>query len=268
MADLRIFSYLPNPRVFKATIAARLVDVDVEIRGGKASELTDWLWDFDARPLTPADTAQSDTEHQAKRGFKGNLRKTDAFLRANPFGTVPVGFSPDGRIGIFESNSIMRAVARLGEGRFPLYGQGPYEAAQVDAFLDVGLVFARDTQVYMLELSGEAISATTHARAAESLQTYLSGIEQTLAGDTAYLVGDGITLADICFTSELAELALFCDEGRARAKLDAAGLAPIIDEKTAATYPGCLRHYGRLRRHPAFTPDLKDFPPSRILAAR
>ena len=55
MADLRIFSYLPNPRLFKATIAARLVDVEVEIRGARPKELAEWLWDFDARPLTDAD---------------------------------------------------------------------------------------------------------------------------------------------------------------------------------------------------------------------
>jgi len=51
-----------------------------------------------------------------------NFIKTDAFLEAQPFGTVPAAFSPDGRIGIFESNSIMRAVARLARNRFPIYG--------------------------------------------------------------------------------------------------------------------------------------------------
>ena len=30
MADLRIFSYLPNPRIWKSTIAARLCGVEVE----------------------------------------------------------------------------------------------------------------------------------------------------------------------------------------------------------------------------------------------
>ena len=40
MADLRIFSYLPNPRIWKATIAARLNGVDLEVRGAKPSELT------------------------------------------------------------------------------------------------------------------------------------------------------------------------------------------------------------------------------------
>ena len=43
MADLRIFSYLPNPRIWKATIAARLNGVDLEVRGAKPSELASWL---------------------------------------------------------------------------------------------------------------------------------------------------------------------------------------------------------------------------------
>src|ERR1700749_438397 len=51
MAGLRIFSYLPNPRVWKATIAARFCGVDVEVRGASGKELRDWLWDYDARPL-------------------------------------------------------------------------------------------------------------------------------------------------------------------------------------------------------------------------
>src|SRR5262249_60016305 len=81
------------------------------------------------------------------------LFKTDAFLVAQPFGNVPAAFGPDGRIGIFESNSIMRAVARLGEATFPLYGRDAYEASRIDSFLDVGLVFARDSPLYLLSFS-------------------------------------------------------------------------------------------------------------------
>ena len=51
MSQLRIFSYLPNPRIWKATIAARLNGVDLEIRGSAPKELQSWLWDFDAHPL-------------------------------------------------------------------------------------------------------------------------------------------------------------------------------------------------------------------------
>ena len=115
MAGLRIFSYLPNPRVWKATIAARFCRVDVEIRGASGKELRDWLWDYDARPL--AEQERESLLSLARTGRVGltgaKLFKTDAFLIAQPFGNVPAAFGPDGKIGIFESNSIMRAVARL-----------------------------------------------------------------------------------------------------------------------------------------------------------
>src|SRR5271166_6482904 len=165
MSDLRIFSYLPNPRIWKATIAARLCGVEVEVRGSSPKELQSWLWDFDARQLSAGELVTSADLRTGKVGFKGALHKTGAFMEAHPFGTVPAAFSPDGKVGIFESNSIMRAVARLGESKFPLYGRGPYEAARVDGFLDASLVFARDAQHYLLALINESVSAESHARA-------------------------------------------------------------------------------------------------------
>src|SRR5271163_2626572 len=115
MSDLRIFSYLPNPRIWKATVAARLCGVEIEVRGTSTKELQSWLWDFDARPLSGDEQAGLSDTAAGKVGFTGVLHKTKAFMEAHPFGTVPAAFSPDGKIGIFESNSIMRAVARLGE---------------------------------------------------------------------------------------------------------------------------------------------------------
>ena len=47
MSDIRIFSYLPNPRVWKALIAADLCGVKVEVIGDKPANLGNWLWDFD-----------------------------------------------------------------------------------------------------------------------------------------------------------------------------------------------------------------------------
>ena len=112
MADLRIFSYMPNPRIYKATVAARYCDVELDLRGASPPELPGWLWDFDARPLTDADRADGATLRQAREGFQGGLHKTDAFLVAHPFGTVPAAFSPDGSVGIFESNTIMQTNLR------------------------------------------------------------------------------------------------------------------------------------------------------------
>src|SRR5215470_3281565 len=169
MSQLRIFSYLPNPRIWKATIAARLCGVEVEVRGSTPKDLQSWLWDFDARPLSDDEPATSGEVRVGTVGFRGTrLRKTVAFMDAHPFGTVPAAFSPDGKVGIFESNSIMRAVARLGESRFPLYGRGPYEASRVDSFLDASLVFARDSQVYLLALLDGTVSGEIQASARQA----------------------------------------------------------------------------------------------------
>jgi glutathione S-transferase len=258
MADLRIFSYLPSPRLWKATIAARLSGVEVEIVGARPAELKDWLWDFNARPLSAADKASAATPARAGRvGFKGGtLAKTEAFLAAHPFGTVPAAFSPDGTIGIFESNSIMRAVARLGSGRLQLYGRDPYEASRIDSFLDASLVFARDSQLYLLALRDKDFPSDIHARAKEAFANYAAGIEQALAPDRAFLVGDALTLADICFA---AELGLFSNEHLYRAALRDRGLESILGDGWSQEFGRVSAHFDRLAAHPAFAPDIQPY---------
>jgi len=257
VSELRIFSYLPNPRIWKATIAARVCGVEVEVRGSSPRELQSWRWDFDARPLASDERATSADVRAGRVGFQGaSLHKTDAFLAAHPFGTVPAAFSPDGKIGIFESNSIMRAVARLGESRFPLYGRGPYEASRVDSFLDASMVFARDAQVYLLALMGGRISAETHARARDGFAAYAAGIDQALSSGRDFLVGSDVTLADICF---VAELSLFFNEKASLGALEQQGLAPILHARVDAEFPRAMGHLARLRKHPAFAPDVDPY---------
>jgi elongation factor 1-gamma len=258
MADLRIFSYLPNPRIWKATIAARLCGVTVEVRGTKPSELKDWLWDFDARPLQTGEReSHAATARAGRVGFKGGtLIKSDAFMAAHPFGTVPAAFSPDGGTGIFESNSIMRTVARLGEKRLPLYGSDPYEASRIDSFLDASLVFGRDTQPYLLALREADFAIELHTRANEAFFVYLTGIEQALKPDRPYLVGGSLSLADICF---VCELCLFSNEGPRRAALQKRGLTPVMSDTWRQTYPAAAAHLSRLADHPAFAPDVRPY---------
>lgn len=257
MADLRIFSYLPNPRLWKATIAARLCGVDVEVRGSKPKELQNWLWDFDARPLTEEERrTPQDTARQGRTGFKGQLFKTDAFLAAHPFGTVPAAFSPDGSVGIFESNSIARAVARLGQDRYPIYGDDAYAAARIDSFLDVSLIFARDSQIYLLAMGSDRLTPDIHARAQAAFATYMGGIEQALTANRQFLVGNGVTLADICF---VAEYSLFSRERAQGSMLARLGLQHIINDATEQHYPGALAHYARLCAHPAFIDDVAPY---------
>ena len=255
MSDLRIFSYLPNPRIWKATIAARLCGVEVEVRGTSPKGIPSWLWDFDARPLTGSEVANSGEATAGKVGFKGTLHKTRTFIDAHPFGTVPAAFSPDGAIGIFESNSIMRAVARIGEGRFPLYGHGPYEAARIDSFLDASLVFARDSQIYLLALVGGTPTPAIHARARDAFAVYAGGINQALSPDRVFITGANLSLADICF---VAELGLFHNEKARLRNLEPLELTPILQGWDAA-YPLAFAHFQRLRKHPAFAPDLEPY---------
>jgi glutathione S-transferase len=256
MSELRIFSYLPNPRIWKATIAARLCGVEVEVRGASPKELQSWLWDFDARPLSSDEQARLSDGAAGKVGFKGALHKTAAFMEAHPFGTVPAAFSPDGKVGIFESNSIMRAVARLGESKFPLYGRGPYEAARVDSFLDASLVLARDAQLYLLSLMNGSVSSEIHSRARDGFATYAAGIDQALSPGREYLVGDNVTLADICFA---AELSLFFNESPWAAELEKKGLEPILHRGVGAQFPRVFAHFAKLRELPAFAPDLAPY---------
>jgi len=255
MADLRIFSYLPNPRVAKATIAARLTGVDVEVRGAPSGELRDWLWDFDARPLAPGEQDKlGELVRTGRVGMTGaRLFKSDAFLAAHPFGTVPAAFGPRGEIGIFESNSIMRTVARLGEKAFPLYGRNAYEASRIDSFLDVSLIFARDTQIYLLSLMGTSTTPDIHARTKEAFETWAGGIDRALSPDRRFLVGESLSIADICFACEMT---LFMNERRRLAKLEERGLKPILHNQIDADFPHAFAHFARLVEHPAFQPDL------------
>ena len=255
MSQLRIFSYLPNPRIWKATIAARLCDIEIELRGSSPKELQSWLWDFDAHPLAAGEPATGTEARSGKIGFEGTLHKTASFMQAHPFGTVPAAFSPDGKTGIFESNSIMRTVARLGEGRLRLYGRDAYEASRVDSFLDASLVFARDSQIYLLSLGSEALSTEIHTRTREAFALYAAGIDRALAA-REFLVGDSLTIADICF---VAELSLFFNERTRVGELGKLGLEPILRRGIESDFPRAFSHLAKLRGHPAFAPDVEPY---------
>lgn len=255
MAALRIFSYQPNPRLWKATIAARLNGVELEVRGAAPTALADWLWDFDARPLNDEDRGNPDYQQTGRIGFGGtSLYKTPAFLDAHPFGTVPAAFSGDGETGIFESNSIARAVARLGAARLSLYGTDAYEASRIDSFLDASLVFGRDTQAYLLGLRARQLQAAVRDAASAALLVYAGGIERALEGGRSYLVGNQLSLADICFACELTMLWY---ERPLHAWLRAQGLEPVMRGDFADVYPRSAAHFTRLRHHPEFAPDLE-----------
>jgi len=251
MSDLRILSYLPNPRIWKATITARLLDVNVDVRGAPPRELGQWLWDFDARPLTEADRADPSLQRQGRTGFRGELFKSDAFLAAHPYGTVPAAFSGDGAVGIFESNSIMRAVARLGGNDHGLYGRDPYSASRIDSFLDASLVFARDSQLYLLALGSKGLTFEIHDRARTAFENYMNAIESVLS-HSAFIAGPELSLADICF---VCEYSLFSRERAWKNTIEDLGTTPI----DWSAFPRATAHYESLCAHPQFIDDVAPF---------
>jgi glutathione S-transferase len=127
----------------------------------------------------------------------------------------------------------------------------------VDGFLDASLVFARDAQTYLLSLLSSDVTHELQSRARQALDTYLTGIDRALAPQRRFLVGDDVTLADICF---VAELSLFSNERARTAELAAKGLEPILQAAAIEqSFPRAAAHFTRLCKHPAFAPDVESY---------
>ncbi|MEM9623272.1 MAG: glutathione S-transferase family protein [Pseudomonadota bacterium] len=252
---LRVFSYLPNPRVWKALIAAEFCNVEVETLGAAPAELAHWLWDFDARELNDSEmTEQNPNARTGRRGFSARLYKTDAFLVAHPFGTVPAAFDPTGNVGIFESNSILRAVARSGDSDHGLYGTDAYSASRIDSFLDAGLVFARESQEYMLAMNNPSIALYDRMQAA--FEFYLAGINNALT-HFPYIAGDSLSIADIGYACDLAQ---FLRERTMADALHQIKRAPISAAAESA-YPKALQHLTALMKRTEFAKYLTPLTP-------
>ena len=243
---LKIFSYLPNPRVWKSVIAGSISGVEVEVIGDKPNKLGTWLWDFNPRKMEEREMSKDSSYARiGRRGFSGILYKTDEFLKAHPFGTVPAAFSPDGDIGVFESNSILRAVARAGK-RGNLYGKNSYEASRIDSYLDANLVFAREAQVYLLEI--ENLSQESFERMSAAYDFYLDGIETSLA-NSLYIAGNELTIADISFICDFAQ---FLREGHYEGTLTEKGFG-LISKNGPQDYPLVFKHLLKLSDREEFS---------------
>ena len=251
MPALRIFSYLPNPRVWKATIAGRILAVEVDVIGTAARELHQWLWDVQPRPLTAAERVPTNPDARpARRGFNATLYKSDAFIQAHPFGTVPAAFIGPEQVGVFESNSILRAVARAHEGQSGLYGASAVMASRIDSFLDADLVFAREAQEYLLALQKQSLSAEGYQRMAAAAEFYFAGLEQALAGGDEYLVDNALSIADIATVCDLAQFR------REQLMAHAANQPALTGPAWAASYPALAAYFQRIARKPGLAEDL------------
>ena len=250
-SGIKIFSYLPNPRVWKSLIAANLCGANVEVVGDQPKNLPNWLWDYDARELTEDDKANSALIRKGRRGFTNDLYKTDEFLLAHPFGTVPAAFDLETKGGIFESNSIMRAVARSGKPNNLYGGEDHVLVSRIDSFLDVNLVFSREHQVYILSIGN--MNEVLYNRMKSAYEFYLDGIESALKLNK-FIVGNFISLADISF---VCDVGYFLKEANQKDVLDAQGF-DLISCKFKNEYPQCADHLIELSNQEEFSTVITD----------
>ena len=252
MSHIRIISYLPNPRVYKATIVARYSGAEIEVLGDKPPEMAHWLWDYDAFKMTDADKQKhADSLRQAKTGFQGGVYKTEAFLKANPFGDIPMAFVNDGADGVFESNSLMRLAALSGPNAPVLYGATPYEQARIEGFLDKTLLFADQLQKYVL--AGAALNYDLYEAMTAAFDKYCSVLNGVLARQP-FLVGTALSLADVVMVCEFALMSYEGQMGDSLNKLGCDALLPRLAE-----YGALYAHIERLLAIEAFRQDLAPY---------
>lgn len=118
----------------------------------------------------------------------------DYARHCHPCYRLPVLQTEEG--AIFESNSIMRHIARCQKNGTSVYGNSPYEQSQVDMWLDFAATeIDPRTQPFLRELFFGTPTAGAEALL-PPLEESLTGLELWLETRT-YLVGERMTIADI-----------------------------------------------------------------------
>ncbi|KAL8223922.1 hypothetical protein R6Q57_019397 [Mikania cordata] len=128
----------------------------------------------------------------------GVTNKTPEFLKMNPLGKIPVLETPDG--AVFESNAIARYVAH---GSF-LFGSSSMEYGQIEQWIDFS-AFEIDVNTrgwFTPRLGFANYIKPYEENCISGLKRGLEALNRYLATHT-FLVGDGVTLADIIITCNL-----------------------------------------------------------------
>ena len=133
----------------------------------------------------------------------GKSNKTDEFLALNPWGKIPTLETPDG--GIWESNAIARFVARSTENS--LFGKSPFEAAQVEQWVDwVRGDLELTASVWLYPIYGFLPLVPEATEKAKEDILKLMNVLNNFLENRNYFVGDDVTLADIVVSCTLTPL--------------------------------------------------------------
>ena len=136
------------------------------------------------------------------------------------------------------------------------YEQGIAQRATVTEFDSVEqAIAAHNSPAYQ-----EALKALGNACERDVRRDWTDAISPTRGGRRRKvhktLVGDDVSLADICFA---AELALFMNEHARAERLSERGLDKILHTGVRNDYPRVFAHFARLVDHENFRPDLKPY---------
>ncbi|KAK4483898.1 hypothetical protein RD792_011126 [Penstemon davidsonii] len=169
----------------------------------------------------------------AKDFQMGVSNKTPEFIKMNPIGKVPVLETPDGPV--FESNAIARYVARSKPDSH-LYGSSLIDYAHIEQWMDfsateidagiAGWLYPRLGYRLYLPPAEEA-SIASLKRALEALNTHLAS--------NTYLVGHGVTLADIVMICNLVH-----------------GFQYVMTKSFTSAFPHVERYFWTLVNQPNF----------------
>lgn len=129
----------------------------------------------------------------------GGLNATDFFLsNCSPCGGYPVLQTDEGYL--FESNAILRHFGRLDTSNQKLYGRTPFEASQVDMWIDFSTTELDNSNKPFLRYIFHGGSAPDDALPV--LEQVLGALERWLETRT-FLVGERMTIADIAIAFSL-----------------------------------------------------------------
>lgn len=174
----------------------------------------------------------------------GVTNKTPEFLAKFPLGKVPAFEGADG-FCLAESAAIATYVAQSGPKAAQLLGAD----AQARAKIAEWVIFSE------VELSAHAhpwllsflklvpFAAETHADAAERFQRALGKVEAAVKGGRRYLVGDGLTLADVMVASTLFLASSFLLD----AEMRKAAPASVEWLRGIAATPEFAKHFGEYK---------------------
>ncbi|XP_022869163.1 elongation factor 1-gamma-like [Olea europaea var. sylvestris] len=182
----------------------------------------------------------SDVKIELVKNFEmGVSNKTPEFLKMNPIGKVPVLETSDGPL--FESNAIARYVTRL-KADNPLYGTSLIDYGRIEQWIDFATAEI-DVNIgrWLYPRFGIAVYLPPAEEAAiAALKRALGALNTHLTSNT-YLVGHGITLADIIMTCNLS-----------------VGFKVIMTKSFTSEFPHVERYFWTMVNQPKFHKILGD----------